>query len=264
MILNYEQIKSKKLIQNFIDKNFDNASYDLRIDKIVTVSGSVKKKLNVEPNSIAVAISKETIKLPKNIIGHAFVKTRLSQNGIMANNIGVIDPGYDGPLSSVLVNFGKNAYGLNENDVFLRLTFSKFDEPNQNIDIEYGPFGKNEYEVNRRTSAIEYLGNAFIDIEDIIKNKVTSSITKMVASFGLWAVAIGLLFAGASYLINIKDDDSIKIKNLEEQIYLFNSNQNILLKNHRQYKNRIDSLNLILKELEIKKNSTQNDSDKSK
>ena len=139
----------------------------------------------------------------------------------MANNIGVIDPGYEGPLSSVLVNYGKNAFRLNENDIFLRLTFSKFDEPKKNIDIQYGPFGKKEYQVNKRTSAIEYLGNAFIDIEDIIKHKVTSSLTKMITNFGLWAVAFGLLFAGATYIISVKDDDATKIKNLEEQINSF-------------------------------------------
>ena len=74
MILNYEQIKSKGLIQNFEDENFDNATYDLRIDKLIAGTGSIKKKLDVEPNGLAVAISKETLKLPKDIIGHAFIK----------------------------------------------------------------------------------------------------------------------------------------------------------------------------------------------
>ncbi|MGB0788253.1 MAG: dCTP deaminase domain-containing protein, partial [Marinirhabdus sp.] len=189
MVLNHEQIKNEKLIQNSISENFDNASYDLRIDKLITVGGSVKKKLNIEPNSMVVAISKETAKLPKNIIGHAFVKTRLSQRGIMANNIGVIDPGYEGPLSSVLVNFGKEAYELKENEIFLRLTFSTFNEPSENIPIEYGPFERKEYETNKRADTIEYLGNAFIDIEKSIKNKVKSSLAKMITNFGLWAIA---------------------------------------------------------------------------
>lgn len=259
MVLNYEQIKNKKLIQNYEDNSFDNASYDLRIDKLITVSGSVKNKLAIAPNSMAVAISKEIVKLPKNIIGHAFVKTRLSQEGIMANNIGIIDPGYEGPLSSVLVNFGKNSYELKENEVFLRITFSEFQTPSENIELDYGLFGRKEYHVNKRTSTIEFLGNAFVDIEENIKKKVTSSITKMIGNFGLWATAFALLIAGIGLILNYTNNDSNKIENLQEQINLFNSNQLLLLSNQEVYKNQIDSLNKTIDQLNPKDKTRKDD-----
>lgn len=74
MILNYEEIKRRKLLADFSEKNFENASYDLRIDSIITVKGKIKNKLKIEPNGMAVVTSKETVKIPSNIIGHAFVR----------------------------------------------------------------------------------------------------------------------------------------------------------------------------------------------
>ena len=246
MILNYEEIKKKALITDFLDENFENASYDLSVDQIITVKGKKSNKLKIQPNGMAVVISQETVKIPNNIIGHAFVKTRLSQKGIMANNIGIIDPGYDGPLSTVLVNFGKEAYELKKGDIFLRITFSKFKKPKDNIDLKYGPFDRKEYVTDKRSAAMTYLGHAFVDIEENISKKVTSITSKMATNFGLWAAAFGLLFAAVTFLFSIKDDDSQKIKNLQEQINLFNSNQMLLLESQELYKKKIDSLNLVI------------------
>ena len=265
MILNYEEIKKRKLISDFSDENFENASYDLSIDQIITVNGKKINRIKIQPNGMAVVTSKETVKIPNNIIGHAFVKTRLSQKGIMANNIGIIDPGYDGPLSSVLVNFGKKAYELKKDDIFLRITFSKFKKPENNIDLKYGPFERKEYVTNRRSAAMDYLGNAFVDIEDNIRRKVTSTTTKMATNFGLWAAAFGLLFAGITFIVNIKDDDSQKIKNLQEQVNLFNSNQILLLESQELYREKIDSLNLVIKKfVSTKEQITENDKSRSR
>lgn len=264
MILNYEQIKNLGLLQNFDDKNFENASYDLCIDKIITVNGTEEQKLALKPNSMAVAISKESVKLPTNIVGHAYVRTRLSQKGIMANNIGVIDPGYEGPLSSVLVNFGEKKYLLEEGAVFLRLTFSEIEQPQNNIALKYGPFKRKEYKVNQRSKAMRYLGNAFINIEEIVKTNVENTIDNKIKNFGLWFLAIGLILTGIGLIISFSDDDSVEIKNLQEQINLFNSNQNILLENQRESKLLIDSLNSEIENLPIIEKKPKNDSIQSK
>lgn len=265
MILNYEEIKKKNLLSHSIKKNFENASYDLRIDKIITVRGKEKDEIEIKPNGMAVVTSQETVELPPNIIGHAFVKTRLSQKGIMANNIGIIDPGYKGPLSSVLINFGKNAYHLKKGDVFLRITFSEFTSPEEGIKLKYGPFKRKEYETNKRSEALDYLGNAFVDIEESIKKKVNSTTTKMATNLGLWIAGFSLLFAGITFLFSIKDDDSTKIENLQEQINLFNSNQMLLLESQELYRKKTDSLNKVINQLVSKQEGNkEDDKDRSK
>ena len=72
-------------------------------------------------------ISIETIKVPQNVAGYASVKTGLSRQGLLALNTGILDPGYEGPLSATVVNFGKSDSLLNHGDTFLRLTFHEYD-----------------------------------------------------------------------------------------------------------------------------------------
>lgn len=182
----------------------------------------------------------------------------------MANNIGIIDPGYEGPLSSVLVNFGKEAFKLKTNDIFLRVTFSEFSSPTKNIDLKYGPFPRKDYVTATRSAAMDFLGNAFVDIEDNIKKKVTSTTSKMATNFGLWIAAFGLLFATMTYIFSTKDDDSAKINNLQEQINLFNRNQLLLLESQELYRSKIDSLNEVITKFVLMKQKEENDKDRGK
>ena len=50
------------------------------------------------------------MKLPHEITGHALLKNELYRKGVLAINIGVIDPGFEGPLSSILINFGREDF----------------------------------------------------------------------------------------------------------------------------------------------------------
>ena len=144
------------------------------------------------------------------------------------------------------------AYEIKENDTFLRITLSKIEEPTNNIELGYGPFKRKDYETDKRSDAMEYLGSAFINIEKLINYQVKETVRKTSLNFGLWTAAIGLLFTGWSIFMSFKDDDSTRINNLEQQINTFNGNQILLLKVQEDYKNKIDSLNNTIDSLEKK------------
>ena len=57
------------------------------------------------------------------------MKTSLCREGILAINVGVVDPGWEGPLSSLLLNFGSDSYALRPGDTFIRLTFHRIENP---------------------------------------------------------------------------------------------------------------------------------------
>lgn len=259
-MLNYEQIKSKNLIQNSIDGNFKNASYDLRVDKIITLKGKEVKSFDIEPNSMVVVISKEDVKLPEDIIGHAYVKTRLSQQGIMANNIGLIDSEYKGPLSSVLVNFGKSVFTINEGDVFLRITFTQFVKPEKSHPINYGPFSKEAYLDKRKIDSMSYLGNSFVNIDEVVKvtkKEIKKSYRRTWLVYGVWATAIGLILTAATLFFTI-DHRKInevtikKVDNLQNEINLFNENQVILRSIQKELNNNVVSLKSDLDSISLK------------
>lgn len=244
-MLNHEEIKNRQLIENYDDNNFKNASYDIRIEKIITINGKEKTSYKIKPNSMATAISKEFVKLPNNIIGHAYVKTRLSQKGIMANNIGLIDTEYEGQLSTVLVNFGKTDFLFNENDAVLRITFTEINTPTKSIPINFGPYTKKEYLGERRSDSMSFLGNSFINIDRVVqeaRKEIQNSLRKTAQTIGIWIAAIGLIFTAIAWYNSTKDDTTKKLDNLQNQINSFNENQLLLLNIQNELESNIVSL----------------------
>ena len=128
-----EDMAAKGLIENGVDGGFRAASYDLHVGAILEApqedkrsSGSATEDIRVStgfslrPQGMVRVISRERVKLPENIIGYALTKNGLSNKGILAINIGIIDPGYEGPISSTtlvqirfwLRQFGQHAGGV--------------------------------------------------------------------------------------------------------------------------------------------------------
>ncbi len=134
MILNSEEIKKLNIIEDFDEKKLGNASYDLSIDKIITMDGKEREKnYKIHSQEMIWVICKEKFEMPKNIIGFAYVKTRLTREGILAMNTGIIDPNYKGKISTLLINFGNGKKTISQNDALLRVTFAKVNEQNSNF-----------------------------------------------------------------------------------------------------------------------------------
>ena len=83
------------------------------------------------PQGIAVILSKERLNVPKNMLGHALPKSALCERGLLLLNTGLVDPGFNGQLLGVVLNFSKESIALNAGDRFLRLVFTQltFDAP---------------------------------------------------------------------------------------------------------------------------------------
>jgi deoxycytidine triphosphate deaminase/uncharacterized small protein (DUF1192 family) len=123
MLLSDDAIRANGLIKHDIEEHYRAASYDVCVGTILTIDGREVQELKLEPQGIVEVISREEVRIPHNIVGYAMVKTTLCNEGILPLNIGIIDPGYEGPISATLLNFGKKDYLITGLEVFLRLTF---------------------------------------------------------------------------------------------------------------------------------------------
>jgi deoxycytidine triphosphate deaminase len=139
MVLNRDQIRMRGLIADgLVESSLRDCGYDLTISSLMGKNdqGEVTESINeldLEPQGIAVVVSRETLKLPADLCGHALVKTSLCREGVLAISIGVIDPKWEGPISSVLLNFGKKAYRLRKGDPFLRVTFHTLHQGSESL-----------------------------------------------------------------------------------------------------------------------------------
>jgi deoxycytidine triphosphate deaminase len=247
MVLNYEQIKQKNILTGHIEDNYNNAVYDVRIGKIITMKGDEVDTYKIPPQGMAVVISQEQLAIPANIVGYAHVRTSLSSKGIMAINIGIIDPGYCGNLSSTLLNFGKEEFSIQSGERFLRTTFHELNS----VAIDKLATSKNaiyeQYVVTKKVEALKYMDEKFMSFDKEVKlaiNKSWESIIKYAggvsATVALVALTITLSIFLINYIYNIFKTDSSE--SYKYQLQLNQSKYELLEHKYESLQSRLDSL----------------------
>lgn len=129
------QEKDKKpLLSDYCRDNGRGSTYDLRIGAIIqadagrTVTRFDKNpdaRVSVPPQGIVWLVSRECLQLPDNVTCQVDLVNGVSRLGLLAVNTGVIDPNFNGPISTALINFSNVTRDLQINDRFFRVTFFK-------------------------------------------------------------------------------------------------------------------------------------------
>jgi len=192
MVLNKDEINNiSGNIGNFNADHVRHASYDLTTCSIVDMEGKSHELYKIEPQGMVYVVFKEHIKLPENIIALAHVKTSITQRGIMATNIGIVDPGYDGYLSTLLINFGKKPYSLMNGQSYLRLTFHEVNGGYK----DYKPYSPSTLEQYKfaRISDTDNLDKKFLNLSTV-SNDVFARVMK-------YLVGLGIIFSCGSFLL---------------------------------------------------------------
>lgn len=182
-------IEARKFVCSAGPSSFKPSSYDLRIDCIIDSNGTLHYDSYIlKPQEVAWVISKETLELPNDVTATAHIKTGLCNDGILALNTGIVDPGWVGPLSTPLLNFGKSSHVLRSGDEFLRILF-------HNHAFEQAPrsvFARPKYVADKQNKAVRYFGDKFLDANAILKEAINNNIFKYAGVIG---VASGLFVA---------------------------------------------------------------------
>jgi hypothetical protein len=102
------------------------SSFDLTIGRIFDADGREPSgPFILRPGHIVQVVSAEIFALPNDVTGHATYKTTLTKDGIWALTVGIVDPGWDGPLTTTLLNFSQVPYPISVGSAFLRISFFK-------------------------------------------------------------------------------------------------------------------------------------------
>lgn len=212
MLLNQEQIKIHELISEPYSKT-EPASVPLTINSIVTSDGEInsvskEKKYSIPPQGMVLAVSTEILSIDgKNFLGYTTIKNSLSRQGVWALNIGLVDSNWNGPISSVLINFGKQPFELVIGDPFLRMTFHRYDPLNKafieehKVDLEkrynydlikYTKERKGEFRLTMDEKFL-MLGALSEDLEKSIKESIFKQVATMAWMFTAASVFVALL-----------------------------------------------------------------------
>lgn len=124
MILIAKEIAELDLVQGSASVGRRDTTYDATVGEIIREGETFKGDEYVLPSRGMVwVVSHERFALPRNLTGLATLRTTWTHNGILALNVGIIDPGWDGPLATALVNFGNGIFTIKKGDPFLRVVF---------------------------------------------------------------------------------------------------------------------------------------------
>jgi hypothetical protein len=207
-LLSGEEIKSLKLVEDSTDENlYRTSTYDLSIGDIIPAGpASGSSDYNLPPGGTIRAVSKELLKLPNDITGHALLKNELCRKGVLAINIGVIDPGFQGPLSSILINFGRGDFVVKQGAPFLRISFHRCPaSPKADKSAKYN---RHQYISNVKDEVAAYMAPTFLSMDVTAKRAAKRAFGSFKKALALWAIVAGVLFAliavlaplGASYV----------------------------------------------------------------
>lgn len=262
VILSKEHIQTTKLLEGCVDSHYKVASYDLSIEGIVDLSidndeNTILGRYTLKPGGMVLVFSKEVFNLPDNVLGMTTVKNALSNKGVMAVNIGLVDPGYIGPISGILINFGPTAEIICDNDPFLRMTFHKTNEtrltPNNSI-IDISKI-KNEYIDRRLIESNKNLNSTFLSLGTLEKNILEKSkqqiIPALLKQISYFLIIVSLIVFLLDLTTDLWDKKELgeKIDKIEKKINKEDSP--IILKK------RIDELEEKILKYDTEKNSNK-------
>jgi deoxycytidine triphosphate deaminase len=257
MTLNYQQVKDAALLKNIVEENFTNSTYNLRAGDIITMDGKDVDEYDIPPQGMVLVISSEEFDMQTDTVGYTTVKNALSIKGVMAINIGIVDAGYKGPISSVLMNFGKESCTIRKNETFLRMTFHKFDKPAVPIKTSFSIYHDRQVYVEaRKKDARLYLDKKFLSL-NAVKNQITNELLKRIVTYiGVFLTASALIGAIIHYVGAINDrldkvsvnSANVILKNRLDSLIKVNASQSMI---SRALMLKMDTMSAQLKSVKI-------------
>lgn len=197
-MLTGEEIKSRGFVVNATESGYRASSYDVRIECLINSQGATVESYALPTRGIVLAVSRERIMLPGDITGLAMVKTGLCNDGVLALNIGVIDPGWEGKVSSFLVNFSNNERLLTAGDTFLRLTFQQLSSR-----VSGGTAVPDDvYVSDRRHQVVGRFAPTFLNLSEVIGSLTDEALRRWRIALLTYVTAAAFLLALLTFLLN--------------------------------------------------------------
>jgi len=225
MVLNDDAIKQLKLLQNTRPNFYRGSSYDLTIKSIITSDGTAVDEHALAPQGVVKVVSAEIVDLPSNVIGYVHVKTQLCNIGVLTLNIGIVDPGFSGPLQSTIINFGKNKYRLYEGEVFGRITFHELAKPNGSISRVPSIEGEKvirttEDAVKRAKYDVDhYLAEDFLDLAKTARKAADTAIGQYRGVMFLYLPLFVGILGGLTYFLNASNVSKLEgVLNVKDRV----------------------------------------------
>ena len=285
-------VRRSNLIENFNEDCLRNSSYRLRVGKLIKPGGKnvldfvehvesqgwfgrlckkivdsipseksekgfviVNDRYELKPNELVIFQTREKIRMPLNVSASYAALDSVAKQGVLLINASMVEPGYEGFLSGVLLNFSSKTFFITPNMEIVKISFSEVtgevqDKLHERID---------DYTEQLQIKAQNYT-QTFLDIDRIEKDVISKTARRVRRNFVFGGLVLLFLLAFCTIepvLYKYVWHDSWVPLN-STQIELERSLQ--LSKEHEMIEaltKKVDSLQLILDKQNAKPNNTK-------
>lgn len=175
------------------------SSIDLTIGEIIDGGGRpIEGTFILKPGHIVQVVSAEVFQLPANITGHVTYKTALTHSGIWALTVGIVDPGWTGPVTTTLLNFSKIDHPIHRGDEFLRVSMFEHQPVEQNTLPP--PVSLTSYMKRQQKAAASYFPQTFLDQHRVSEEAAKKIFNKVREQALIWVTFIAIVLGLSQYI----------------------------------------------------------------
>lgn len=193
MVLTAGEIASKAIVHGGVPNGARSTTYDATVGSIIKCGRELRDTtVTLKPREIIWLVSAETFELKGDVTGLATLKTSWTHQGVLALNVGIVDPGWHGPLAAAVVNLSSSDFEISMGMPFLRLMFHKH-KPIPSGQLEIVAVGRPDY-VRQIISQSKDFSDTFLDMKGLSR-----SVADQVFAMPRW----GLLFAVVATILGL-------------------------------------------------------------
>jgi deoxycytidine triphosphate deaminase len=241
-----------KILEHLTDadaKHIRNSSYYLTIGAIIPVGKAAEKfnsdeppsSLTLEPGQVAWVVSREVFNIKSHkITALVTLRSTLTKKGLLALDVGIVDPDFEGPIGSIVINFSKNQVLLSTKDEFFRVIFIEHEEVPDAYRRPRDKYTAEEYIKKQREGIISSFPETFLNRDDLIEkivarttmeiepkvldNLLLQLIKQHYVKVGLFFLVVAVVVAGTFIVLwknyGLSDDQvrSLVSKAIEQQV----------------------------------------------
>jgi len=219
MLLTQKELKSLDFIRcadGGSPKGWRGATYDTRVGEIITRMGvHDNETYTLKPRGIVWLLSAEDYKIPQDVTGITTLRTGWTKKGLLTLTAGIVDSGYEGPLSTAVINFSGKEVNICKGEVFFRTAFMFHEK----VDTEGMKITRDEYREKLIKDSTSF-SESFLTIDTLAPEIAPKILGAPRMALYITLTGLGLALLGLLYL-PLKDlTNQVIFKNLslEERI----------------------------------------------
>lgn len=151
----------------------------------------VNYQYELKPNELVIFQTREQIKMPMSLSASYSALDSIAKEGLLLINASMVEPGYEGPLSGVLLNFSSYTFQIKPGLEIAKINFYEVKgDVTQKLTESVGT----EYSKVLQEKAKRYT-QTFLDVERLKNDVIKQSVRKVKGGFLFGGVVLAILLA---------------------------------------------------------------------